>query len=248
MKKAYIFLSTLGILGVAAIVIVALVTANRINNQERFSVTGSGTVYAKADIANLTVGLKTEVKKTAAEATKENTTKMNDILKELKGLNIDSKDIKTTDYRLSPVYNWTDQKGQQLAGYEVSQNVNVKIRNLDSIGDVISKTTEKGANQIGNITFTIDDEFELKNEARELAIQKAKEKAEMIAEQTGMKLGDIKGVYENSYVPTVSYDYTNARKESSLGMGAADMAISSPSIEAGQNEIKVEVTLNYEIK
>jgi len=173
---------------------------------------------------------------------------MNEIIQALKSLDIEAKDIKTTDYRLSPVYNWTDQKGQQLVGYEVSQNASVKIRNLDKIGDVIAKTTEKGANQIGNIDFTIDDEFELKNEARELAIQKAKEKAEMIADQTGMKLGKIKGVYENSVVPSPMYDYTNARKEMSFGTGAVDQVVSSPSIETGQNEIKVEVTLNYEVK
>jgi hypothetical protein len=246
MKKAHVFLVMLGILAIAGVAIVAVLMADKTNNQDRFSVDGSGTVYAKADIANLSVGLKTEVKKTAAEATKENTDKMNEILDAVRKLGIDSKDIKTSSYSLNPVYNWTEADGQKLIGYEVYQGVTLKVRDLDKIGDIIAKTTEKGANQVGNIAFTIDDEYELKNQARELAIEKAKEKAEMIAEQTGMKLGDIKGVYESSEAPTMAYDYSNARKE--MAVSGSSAAIAAPSIEAGQNEIKVNVTLSYEIK
>jgi len=244
MKKAHSLIAILLILAVTTVVIVALTGANRSPVQDRFSVNGSGVVYAKADIANITVGLKTEVMKTAAKATQQSTEKMNDIIKELKKLDVDEKDIKTTNYNLNPVYNWTEKAGRVLQGYEVSQNVTVKIRDLDIIGDVIAKTTEKGANQIGNVNFTIDDEYELKNEARSLAIEKAREKAEIIAEETGMKLGDVKNVYENQMHVAPMYSYANAKLEMD-GMGG-DMG--SPSIEAGQNEVRVEVTLTYEIK
>lgn len=246
MKKIYVFLSTLVILAVAAIVIIALVGANRLDNQDRFSVTGSGVVYAKADIANLEVGLRTGAKKTAAEATTDSTNKMNEIIGELAKLGIEDKDVKTSNYNLSPVYNYTNDRGQELVGYEVTQNVNLKIRDLSKIGEVISKTTEKGANQIGNINFTIDDEYDLKNQARELAIEKAKEKADLIASQSGMKLGDIKGVYENSneYPPIMSYSNI---KMQSAGMGDKEL-LAAPTIQSGQNEVRVEVTLTYEIK
>ena len=246
MKKTYVFLATLGILAVTAIVVVALIMSLKSNNQDRFSVTGSGTVYAKADIANLEIGFKTGVKKTAAEATSESTAKMNGIIEAVKALGVEEKDIKTSGYSLNPVYNWTEARGQELTGYEVSQNVTLKIRDLGKIGDIIAKTTEKGANQIGNISFTIDDEYELKNQARELAIEKAKEKAMMIAEQSGMKLGEVKSVYESS-APIISpIAYTNAKME--LAAGAADQRLSAPAIQSGQNEIEVEVTLVYEVK
>ncbi|MDP2943987.1 MAG: SIMPL domain-containing protein [bacterium] len=244
MKKTYVFLTTLGVLAVTAIVIVALVMADNVNNQDRFSVTGSGTVYAKADIANLEVGLKTGTKKTAAEATTDSTKKMNAIIEAVKALGIEEKDIKTSGYSLNPVYNWTEGKGQELVGYEVSQNVALKIRDLNKIGDVIAKTTAQGANQIGNISFTIDDEYELRNQARELAIAKAKEKAMMIAEQSGMKLGEIKSVYESdAYVGPIMY--SNAKLDMGAGVSAE---LSAPSIQSGQNEIKVEATLVYEVK
>lgn len=245
MKKIHVFLAALIILAVSAIVIVALVMANKTNEQDRFSVVGSGTVYAKADIANLEVGLRTGAKKTAAEATTDSTNKMNEIVTELKKLGIEDKDIKTNNYNLSPVYNYTNDKGQELVGYEVTQNMTLKIRDLSKIGDVISKTTEKGANQIGNISFTIDDEFALKNQARELAIQKAKEKAALIAKQSGMKLGEVKSVYENAdATPPVMFNYSNAK----MDVASAQGAVVSPNIQSGQNEIKVEVTLVYEVK
>lgn len=246
MKKSYVFLISLGVLAIAGVAIVAVIMADKVNTQDRFSVSGSGTVYAKADIANIQVGLRTGTKKTAADATVDSTKKMNDIITELKNLGIEEKDIKTSNYNLSPVYNYTNDRGQELVGYEVTQNVNLKIRDLSKIGDVIAKTTEKGANQIGNISFTIDDEYELKNQARELAIEKAKEKAMLIAEQSGMKLGEIKSVYENSNdAEMVMYNsYSNAKVE----MDVAGAGIASPTIQSGQNEIKVEVSLTYEVK
>jgi hypothetical protein len=245
MKKDQLVLAILIILAVAGIVIMALVTVKQNNNQDRFSVIGSGTVYAKADIANIEVGLKTDTKKTAAEATTQSTVKMNNIISELKKLNIEDKDIKTANFNLSPVYNYTSTKGQELIGYEVTQTLTLKIRDLTKIGDVIAKTTEQGANQIGNITFTIDDEFALKNQARELAINKAKEKAILIANQSGMRLGKVKSVYENTDPVISPIMYSNAK---ALGMGGESAAISSPDIQSGQNEIKVEVTLVYEVK
>lgn len=244
MKKIHVFLATLVIVAVSAIVIIALTEANKINNQDRFSVVGTGTVYAKADIANLQVGLRTGTKSTPALATSESTKKMNDIIAALKDLGVEEKDIKTTGYNLNPVYNYTNQKGQELIGYEVTQNLTLKIRDLSKIGDIIAKTTEKGANQIGGINFTIDDEFALKNQARELAIQKAKEKAQLIAKQSGMKLGEVKSVYESQEQAPITYAYSNAK----LDMATGEAGISSPEIQSGQNEIKVDVTLVYEVK
>ncbi len=243
MTKNQSIISGMAILALTAIVISAFYFFNKTDQEDRFSVSGSAVVYAKADIANISVGLKTEVKKTAAEATLENSKTMNKILEAVRDLEIEDKDIKTTNYNLRPVYNWTESRGQELKGYEVSQNVTLKIRNLESIGAIIEKTTELGANQVGDINFTIDDEFELKNEAREMAIEKAKEKAGLIASQAGLKLGKLKGVSETSYSPIIP-TYSNAMKE----MAFDSVAGGAPSIEVGQNEIRAEVTLIYEVK
>lgn len=243
MTKNQSIISGMAILALTAIVISAFYFFNKTDQEDRFSVSGSAVVYAKADIANISVGLKTEVKKTAAEATLENSKTMNKILEAVRDLEIEDKDIKTTNYNLRPVYNWTESRGQVLKGYEVSQNVTLKIRNLESIGAIIERTTELGANQVGDINFTIDDEFDLKNEAREMAIEKAKEKAGLIASQAGLKLGKLKGVSETSYSPIIP-TYSNNMKEMAFDLVAGG----APSIEVGQNEIRAEVTLIYEVK
>jgi uncharacterized protein YggE len=247
MQKSHIFLITLLTVAISAIVISALHTSKGEDSVDRFSVTGSGTVYAKADVANINVGLKTGTKKTANEATVESTAKMNNIIAELKKLNIEEKDIKTSNYNLNPVYNWTQNKGQELAGYEVTQTITLKIHDLNKIGDVIAKTTEQGANQIGDISFTIDDEFALKNQAREAAIKKAQEKAKLIADQSGMKLGKVKSVSEN-YEPAVGPMYYSNVKMQAFNAADAGMASVVPTIQSGQNEVKVDVTLTYEVK
>jgi uncharacterized protein YggE len=244
MDKQKFVLNVLTALCVTAIVIVALVMMQNRLPENQFSVSGQGRVFAKPDIANLTVGVKTEVKPTAAEAVKENTKKMNDIIKVLKDLGIEEKDIKTLNYTLNPSYDWSTSR-QRLIGYEVSQNVTIKIRNLDKIGDTIAKTTEKGANQIGNIEFTIDDENELKAEARDLAIEKAKVKANEMAKKTGMKLGRVINVYENQYYAPQTNYYA---KDMAYGLGGGSESLPVADIQVGQNEVMVEVNVVYEVK
>lgn len=246
MKKSHFALVIILILAMAGIVVTALLSMRQERNDDQFSISGSGTVYAKADIANIEIGLKTGTKKTATDATIESTNKMKNIVEAVKKLGIEEKDIKTSNYNLNPVYNWTEARGQELIGYEASQNITLKIRDLGKIGEAIARATEQGANQVGNISFTIDDEYALKNQAREEAIKKAKEKAEMIAMQTGMKLGKIKGFFENSSPVVSPFAYSNVRLEAEKSM--SDQALAAPEIQSGQNEIKAEVTLIYEVK
>lgn len=250
MKKTNFIIAIIGILVLAGVSITSIIMSNRMDNEDRFSVTGSGVVYAKADIANINIGFKTDIKKEAAEASIDSSEKMRAIIENLKDLGVEEKDIKTTNYSLKPVYKWTENQGQVLRGYEVYQSVEVKVRDLEKIGEVISKSAEKGANQVGNVSFSIDDEYQLKNEARELAIEKAKEKAVMMAEQAGMKLGKVKGVFENSNnnYPDPILMYSNARKEMSMDSTGGMEEVTVSNIQTGQNEIRVEVTLIYEVK
>lgn len=247
MKKTSFIIAIIGILVLAGVSMTAIIMSKQTNNEDRFSVSGSGIVYAKADIANINIGFKTDIRKEAAEASLESSDKMKAIITSLKDLGVDEKDIKTTNYSLSPVYKWTENEGQVLRGYEVSQSVQVKVRDLEKIGEVISQSAEKGANQVGNVSFSIDDEYELKNEARELAINKAQEKAKLMATQAGMRLGKVKGVFEsdNRNYPEPMPMYANAMKDMA---GGAVMEETMSTIQTGQNEIRVEVTLIYEVK
>lgn len=178
------------LLVLALIVFVVVLTVNKIKEYRYIGmsdqyphtivISGEGKVVAIPDIATINLGVTTE-KKDVASAQKENTDKMNKLLAELKKLKIEDKDIQTTNYNIYPKYNWTEERGQELTGYEVSQSVQVKIRDLDKIGETISQTTAVGANQIGGLSFTIDEPEVLKQQAREKALKNAKEKAEALA-------------------------------------------------------------------
>jgi len=247
MDKKQFFLRLIMVLAIAGIVIVSVVMATKDpNTNNQLSVSATGKVTAIPDIATITVGVYTEAQPTAAEAVKNNTDKMNDIISALKGLDIEKKDITTSNYNLNPVYNWTESRGQVLRGYEVRQNVTIKIRDLDKIGQAIQVTTEKGANQIGGISFTIDDPEDLKTEARNIAIAKAKTKAEELAKVSGIKLGKLINVYENQvYYPDMRTNVSYAKEAYGVG-GGGD--IPEPAIEAGEQEVQVEIYLVYEVK
>ncbi|MFA6369524.1 MAG: SIMPL domain-containing protein [Patescibacteria group bacterium] len=241
MKRASVLILAIAILTLGAVAIVALV--NKDKTTEYFTVSAEETVYAPADIASLEVGVRSGIKSTPQEAANESNNKTNDIIEELANLGVEEKDIKTSNYRLSPEYNWTESRGQQLVGYEVTQSLTIKIRDLEKISSVISQTTEKGANQVGNISFTIDDDESLKSEARAAAITKAQNKAKEIAAQSGLKLGRLLNVEEgySSQIITPSYNKM-------MDLAGGSESVSAPNIQTGENEVSVSVILTYKVK
>ncbi|MCX6785315.1 MAG: SIMPL domain-containing protein [Candidatus Komeilibacteria bacterium] len=247
MKHLIILLAILGFIAMG----IVSVLRERIVNQDQYQVSfsASGRAFAKPDIAQIQLAVKTDRQKDAVTAVKSNTDKMNAVIAKIKSLGVEEKDIKTTSYNLSPEYDYTVNVGRGvLAGYSIYQEVTLKIRDLDKVGKIIEQATSAGANQIGNISFTIDDLDAIKKQAREEAVAKAKVKAEEMAKLTGIHLGKLINVYENSgSVPVADYGYAN--KSMALGMGGgAEVAMPAPEIQTGQNEINLEVTLVYEVR
>jgi len=207
-------------------------------------ISDTGEIYAKPDLAVIDFTVVNEALK-PADAIAENSEKMNAVIAEIKNQGVEEKDLKTIIYNIYPRYEYEeDYYGQPvgertLVGYEVSQTLEVKIRNMAKIGTIIEKATLAGANQIGSLYFTIDKEDELKSQARNQAIQKAKAKALEMASQLGVRLGKVVSFSENYYIPFSNMDYAK-------GIGGAGEE-SAPSIEAGQNKITASVVITYEI-
>src|SRR3989338_8820902 len=132
------------------------------------AISGEGKVTAVPDIAQVSLGIETQ-SPSVATAQKENTDKMNKLITELKSLDIDKEDIKTVNYNIYPQYDWLDGR-QILRGYSVSQSATVKIRDLEKISAVLEKSVSAGANQVGGVTFTIDEPEALRQQAREKAL------------------------------------------------------------------------------
>jgi hypothetical protein len=206
--------------------------------RDTIAIEADGKVTAVPDIARLSIGVQTE-KKTVGTAQKENTAKMNAIIDKLKALNVERADIKTTSYTIYPAYDWVD--GRQIdRGYVVNQSVDVKIRDLDSVGQVLAAVAELGANQVSGVNFTIDDPEELQQQARLKGLEAAKKKAEALASAAGVKLGKIVGFSEG--VSQTPYPYMAYGKGGGVAMEAA-----APIAEPGTQDVIVHVSVVYEI-
>ncbi len=203
------------------------------------SIVGEGKVTGVPDVANIQLGYSVE-KPTVAAAQKDNSDKMNAMIDKLKkDFKIDAKDIQTANYYISPQYDWNNGK-QTLRSYLVSQNLNVKVRQMDKVSSIIEAAGSIGLNQVGNLSFEIDNPEKLKQEAREKALAQAEEKAEALAKVVGVKLGKIISFSEssNDNQPVPIY----ALSKTAEGMGGA-----APAVEAGSNEITIIATVEYEI-
>jgi len=208
------------------------------SQRDTIAISAEGKVTALPDIAAISIGVMTE-KKTVAEAQKENTAKMDAIIAKVKEIGVAPEDIKTTTYSIYPQYDWIANR-QVERGFQVSQSIDVKVRDLTKIGDILAAAGELGANQVGGVNFTIDDPEELRQQARLEALENAKGKAQELADAAGVRLGRIVGFSEDpGYVPPpVFYD----RAADGFGAGGA-----SPKIEPGSQEVAVNVTVIYEI-
>jgi len=212
-----------------------------------FSVSADGKAVAIPDIAEFTLSVITEGGQNVSTLQAQNSKKINNIDTFLREQNITDKDIKTSNYNVSPQYQYYNcvDKGPcpppQIAGYSINQSVDVKIRDFSKIGDILAGVVQNGANSVSQLTFTIDDPTIVQNQARAQAIVKAQAKAIGIAQAAGFRVGHLLSIQES--VPSNPYPYPMAM-DSTRAVGG----VVAPIIEPGSQETSVSVTLTYEMK
>ncbi len=209
-----------------------------------FRVSDSGKVFVKPDTAEVTLAVIKEGKK-VADVQKDLNQANSAVLKALKDLGIDDTYIKTVNYSITPNYRYVPTTGKSIIdGYRAEARLAVKVKDFDKVNKVIDAATSAGANEVGTVNFTVDARDEFVAQARAEAIQKAKAKAKVIADETGMQLGKIVDIQisENDGAP-ISPMYGGGYG------GAMDIKASAPTeISVGENAISVTVTLVYETK
>ncbi len=241
-----------GLIVIISVFLVALFCSTVIDIRDKIqksentiTVSDTGTIYTKPDLALATASVVTE-KKTVAEAMQENTRKMNAVIDAVKELGVEDKDLKTTSFNIYPRYEWYEAtelypSGRRvLVGYEITQSLQIKIRDMEKIGTIIGAATDAGANEVSDLQFTVDKEDALKAQARAEAINKAKAKAEELAKQLGIRLVKISNFSESGTMP---YFYS-AKEAAPSGIGGGE----TPQIETGENKIEVTVSITYEIR
>lgn len=208
------------------------------------TVSGEGKASGTPDIAELSFGVQTGRRASAKEAMAVLKREMNSVIEATKKAGIEDKDINTEQFSLNPAYDWTS--GQQiLRGYEATQSLRVKVRNLDSVSDVLAAATGAGANQAGSVSFGIDNPESVRAQAREKAITQAESKAKTLAAELGMSLGKIKGFSEGSNGYTPPYPMASMKAMDSNAVGGGGEA---PAIPVGDQEVQLQVSITYELR
>lgn len=214
--------------------------------RNEITISGEADRFIQPDLAIVSLGVRNEANTVEAAMT-ENTERMNQVVEAMQSeLGILEKDLKTIQFNLSPRYEWreTRENGSRervLVGYEVSQSLQVKIRDFDQIGQVIQQAGLLGANQVEDLVLTLEDETAAQEELRAEAIAQAQAKAETLADQIGVKLVRITGFRED--LSAINW----LRAAGNVAYDSIDESFPTPSIQPGENKVEVRVSITYEI-
>lgn len=234
---------TVGLMALLAVGLLALAcTETTVLPSDResnpgISVSGIGSVFGEPDVAILTLGVEAqadsvgEARAMAAEA-------MDAMLTVLKDGGVEDSDIQTSRFSVEPRYNFRDGE-QELIGFFVNNLVTVKIRDIDETGTLIDDVVEAGGDltRVQNLRFTIDDPEELQQEARRLAMENAKSKAETLADAAGVDLGAPRSISESGGARALTFRADVFAADEATGAGT--------SIEVGELEVQIQVQVVY---
>lgn len=202
------------------------------------TVSGEGKIVVTPDLAYIDIGVQTK-NPDAAMAQQENAKLMAVVINAIKAAGVKAEDIQTTGYSLYQTYDYYAEK-QNDPYYIANNTVNVKVKDITKVGQIIDSATKAGANTINSIRFTIDDDSQYYQEALKLAMADAKGKAQAVLGTFGKTAGLPYSVSEVSNGGGLYYDYYPGK-----GVAEAAMDASTP-IESGQITITANVSVSYD--
>jgi uncharacterized protein len=240
----------------AAIAVLALyivvLTASAINKFDEgqyntITVSGTGKGSAEPNIARITFTVQ-ETASSVAAAQESATKRMDAALAAVAALGVENDDFKTIAYNVYPQY--ADQRpcyefgicpvgSPRIIGYQVEQSVEVTVRDTTKAGEVIAAVGDAGVQNISGPNFEVDEDSELANQARSLAIDDAQRQAKQLARELDVRLGDVVSFYEEGNYPQPMYG---------MGGGAMDAQVkSAPALPPGVQDKEVRVQITYRI-
>ena len=199
-------------------------------------VTTTGRVAVQPDVADLRLGVSIS-RETVAEARSEAATTMTAILGAIRAAGVRDLDIRTSMLGLQPRYDYREGKPPRLVGYELSTTVEVTVRDLGRVGDVVDGSLHAGATSLDGLSFRLDDPTEPERAARVAAVTEARARAEILAAAAGVGITGVLEIVEGGG-STMPFPRGKAERM----MMAADVA--TP-VESGSTEIAVTVTVTF---
>lgn len=215
-----------------------LAAAGDTTPEHTISVGGSGKVTVAPDMANVQLGVLIE-RPTAKAAREAAAQAMTNVVASLKKLGIDDKDLKTTTVSLSPVYSYPTNAAPVIRGYQLVNQVAVKVRDLEKLSDVLDNAVTAGATTVDGISFDLADRTAVEAQAREAAAKDARAKADVYAKSLGLGITGVAQVSETVSTPIwYSPNYATAA-------GAAEDKAASTPVQAGTTDITITVQVSF---
>ena len=227
----------------ASFVAVMPAGAQEAGRQSNIVVTGEGEATLSPDMALIQLAVVREAE-TARAAMDSNNEAMTAVIAALKEAGIEARDLQTNGLSIEPRYVYPNEKNGEsqprIVGYQVTNGLTVRIRDLDKVGEILDRSVTLGVNQGGSIVFTNDDPSEALNEARKRAVEDAVSKARTLAEAAGVALGDVLQISEN----TVGNPPPMPLGAKVMRMEAAADAVP---VERGESSYTVRVNVTFEL-
>lgn len=210
-----------------------------VEHEHTISVSGTGTIKAKPDVADVSLGVSIQ-RDRAGDASIEAANLMDAVIASLIANGVAEDDIQTTQLSLDPVYNY-DRNPAVIVGYNATNIVSVTIRDLAKIGTIVDAAVDAGATNIGGISFRVDDSAALTVQARDAAMAEAKAVADQLAAAAGVEITGVVSIVENVSQPPMPIYYA----AEDAAVGGARMAPTP--VLAGNVDVVVQVAVVYSI-
>jgi uncharacterized protein YggE len=222
-----------------AVVLTALAGAPGADSPDRnIRVSGEGVATARPDTATIHTGVVTEAA-SATEAIAANNTAMKEVLATLGKHGVAEDDVQTTSFNVRPVHQRADDGRvlPEVVGYEVTNQVRVRVRKIDALGQVLDAVVKAGSNRVSGIDFGVSDPTAALDEARRQAVADAKHRAGVLAAEAGVKVGRVVSIQEQAL----------HRPQPRLEYGAAAARDAAVPVAGGREEFRVTVQIVYTI-
>ena len=224
-----------------ALVVAALLCASAFA-ESVLNVSGKGVVMVQADMVSIALGV-SMVGADLTELQQNVNNTVADICAALEALGVNEKEISTNYLHIYPQYDYS-QDIAQLVGYSVNNSLQITTESIDGIGAMIDAAFAAGANSFDSITFSVKDETEARNQALEIAVQNAFDKAEVIAGASGKAIEGIIAIDETGS----AYDYSNNTSAVAKDYMAAEAAGAGTTVRAAQIAVSANVKITFEIR
>jgi uncharacterized protein len=198
------------------------------------TVTGEATVSVAPDTAMIRIGV-TSQGKTARAASLANAKQMTAVLAAIRASGVADRDVQTTQLSLQPQYETDKGNTPQLTGFRATNQLNVKIRDINKLPDLLDHAIGAGANEMSGIEFVVSERSKLLDQARDDAIVDARRKAELYAKAAGAKVGPVVSITEEGSSPP-------PQPYKALRAGAAAIPVAP-----GELTLRAAVTVSYEL-